>query len=767
MNQGHSAAWDQKWEKAAGFYRQAMDISPDNAIALTSYGLALFKLQSYDEALGLYEKAGELSANDPLPFEKIAEINELQGMQPEAIQAYMQAADLYLKQRDVEKAIENWHKVLNFDPGHLGARRKLALVYERLGQKLNAVTEYINIASLMQHRGETGKALELVEYALRLMPDNVNAQQAQHALQGRHPLPQPTAPKKAKKAEPSPSTKKTGQLPQLEAPKEPKPVLDPISEARRSAMAALADLIFEQSIPLDKGDGGQRRGLSALASGKSSMPTGQADRSRIQLHIGQAIELQSRGEFKKAASELSRAINTGLEHAAAYFNLGLLQKEQNMNREAQNQLRNSVKHPDYALASYLLMAELYHQEEKAAEAASACLHALRLADAEVVPQEQAADLKQIYEPIIEAQSQESETKALAGLYDNITAQLLRPDWRQHLQIARQQLPQNPPGTPPVPLAEMLLQTNSGDVIEALSFVKQLMQREKFRSAMEEAFHTLQYAPTFLPMHIQIAEILMKEDQPSKAVDKFLLISQLYNLRGEAGQATRLLNKVTRVVPMDIPVRKQLINLLVAQGEVNDVLQQYMELANVYYQLAELDMARETYTEALRITQRSKCNQQWNIKILTKLADIDRQRLDWRQAVRILEQIRTLEPEDPEVRKELVDLNYRLGREQVAMTEIERFTSLLANAGKYTVAIDFLGEALDLMPDKLELHMKLAQLYTLSGRRQKAITHLDMLSNKLVDEGNPASAVEVVEAIVKLNPPNIDEYQQALAQLRKS
>ena len=45
MNQGHSAAWDQKWEKAAGFYRQAIDISPENATALTSYGLALFELK--------------------------------------------------------------------------------------------------------------------------------------------------------------------------------------------------------------------------------------------------------------------------------------------------------------------------------------------------------------------------------------------------------------------------------------------------------------------------------------------------------------------------------------------------------------------------------------------------------------------------------------------------------------------------------------------------------------------------------------------------
>jgi hypothetical protein len=25
MNQGHSAAWDQLWDRAAGYYRQALD----------------------------------------------------------------------------------------------------------------------------------------------------------------------------------------------------------------------------------------------------------------------------------------------------------------------------------------------------------------------------------------------------------------------------------------------------------------------------------------------------------------------------------------------------------------------------------------------------------------------------------------------------------------------------------------------------------------------------------------------------------------------
>ncbi len=30
MNQGHSAAWDQLWERAAIYYRQALNLQPNN-----------------------------------------------------------------------------------------------------------------------------------------------------------------------------------------------------------------------------------------------------------------------------------------------------------------------------------------------------------------------------------------------------------------------------------------------------------------------------------------------------------------------------------------------------------------------------------------------------------------------------------------------------------------------------------------------------------------------------------------------------------------
>jgi len=71
MSTGHSAAWDQHWDKAAAAYRKALEEFPDNPKALSSLGLALFELQRYDESLQIYQKAVLAAPNDPVPLEKV------------------------------------------------------------------------------------------------------------------------------------------------------------------------------------------------------------------------------------------------------------------------------------------------------------------------------------------------------------------------------------------------------------------------------------------------------------------------------------------------------------------------------------------------------------------------------------------------------------------------------------------------------------------------------------------------------------------------
>src|ERR1043165_5292175 len=145
MNEGHSAAWDQEWGKAAAAYRKALQEMPDHPKALNSLGLALFQQGNYEEALQIYKRAAQVSPQDPSPMEKLAQLLERTGHLKEATEAAARAAELFLNQRDVDKAIENWVRVTMLDPDNVMAHSRLALAHERLGHKARAVTEYIAV----------------------------------------------------------------------------------------------------------------------------------------------------------------------------------------------------------------------------------------------------------------------------------------------------------------------------------------------------------------------------------------------------------------------------------------------------------------------------------------------------------------------------------------------------------------------------------------------------------------------------------------------
>ena len=179
ISQGHSAAWDQQWDKAALAYQQALEEFPDNPKALASLGMAFFELQRYDESLQAYQKAVKAAPGDALPLEKVGQLQERLGNNKEAVQTYLNTAELYIKNQDAGKALENWGRVTQLDSEHLTARLYLAMVHERLGHASQATSEYLVAASLYQRSGNPARAAEMITRALHLEPNNPEARQAE------------------------------------------------------------------------------------------------------------------------------------------------------------------------------------------------------------------------------------------------------------------------------------------------------------------------------------------------------------------------------------------------------------------------------------------------------------------------------------------------------------------------------------------------------------------------------------------------------------
>ncbi len=191
MNEGHSAAWDQEWDKAVGAYRRALQEMPDNPKALSSLALALYQSGAIEEALQIYMSVAKLSPDDPVPMEKVAQLSERLGNLKNAMDAAIRAGDLFLKQRDAEKALENWARVTNLNPEHAIARSRLAQVHEKMGHIQQAVTEYLALASIIQRAGNAEKSKEMVDKAQSLSPNSTEVKQAQTLLKTGQLLPKP------------------------------------------------------------------------------------------------------------------------------------------------------------------------------------------------------------------------------------------------------------------------------------------------------------------------------------------------------------------------------------------------------------------------------------------------------------------------------------------------------------------------------------------------------------------------------------------------
>ena len=154
MKQGHNAAWDQDWQRASDHYRQALDETPNDPNALVSLGLALFEQGLYDQSLEYYSRAEEISPENPLAYEKTSQLYELLGRYEEVVPPALKASELYLKEGNIAKSVECLVRVNRVDNINLPAHSRLALIYERTGREQQAVTEFLILASIIQHQGD-------------------------------------------------------------------------------------------------------------------------------------------------------------------------------------------------------------------------------------------------------------------------------------------------------------------------------------------------------------------------------------------------------------------------------------------------------------------------------------------------------------------------------------------------------------------------------------------------------------------------------------
>lgn len=771
---GHSAAWDLDWDRAIEHYRHALELFPERTAALTSLGLALLEKAEYKEALAIYHKAARLAPDDPIPVEKCAEVFELLGQAKDAVEQRNNAADLYVRRREVEKALENWSHIARLAPSNLAARSRLALTYERMGQREEAVHEYLAVASVLQKAGNTERAVEAVQRALTITPGDPNATLALRMLRDSKPLPPPAKPKlvartlNLKHGEPGAHPGAQIILKDVDRINGSDAVLasafeieDPETLSLKRALTILAGMLFD-----DSQDKESRQGAGIFGRSRRAKSDPTLDSSNLRA-LGESIDLYTRGHKRRAAKLMTQFVEEGFDHPAAHYVLGTLLAELGSPDLAKVHLMKSSAHEDLALGANLALGRMAHHAAELNEAARYLLQAMRLADTLSVDEEAASELNSLYDAISASQA-EGDEDALTRIIENILDFLEGPQWLDRIQRARARLQsENEDNLAMVPIAEMLADGGSQRVSGALDRIEKLVESGFLQSAAEEAMMAIQQAPTYLALHARLAELMIQSGRKAAGVEKHQLVARAHEMRGEIKKSIAELEQILKLDPINLSTRRHLIALLISQARYDAALDAYQSLAELHRQMAQIDAARKALAQALQLARQVKADPMRQLTILHQMGDIDLARLDWRQALEVYEQVLQLDPSDHKASGIAIDLNLRLGREDQAAAALDTHLDQLVETNRGLEALTMLEEMTREFPGKQMLHSRLAEAYRAAGRTADAIAQYDALGEIQLDAGQVHETIRTIKTIIELQPPDLEGYQELLRNLQKT
>jgi tetratricopeptide (TPR) repeat protein len=282
--------------------------------------------------------------------------------------------------------------------------------------------------------------------------------------------------------------------------------------------------------------------------------------------------------------------------------------------------------------------------------------------------------------------------------------------------------------------------------------------------MEEAMLALEYAPSYLGLHLRMADILFQSGKHEQGLIKLNVVADTHRVRGETIQATKIYTRMLRLSPIDIKARKRLIDLLAQQDRVEDALRQYLDLSEIYRQMAEINASRKVLGEALQMAQLNGAGRDWLVKILREIGEIDISHLDWRRALRAYEQICNLDPSEEKAQIQVIDLNLRLGQDDGAANALDHYLKHLVDSERGTEILSILEDLTREYPGRVPVHERLAEAYRAVGRKADAIAQYGALGDILLDAGKAKDAAEAYKIIIELEPPDVEVYRELLNNL---
>jgi tetratricopeptide (TPR) repeat protein/thiol-disulfide isomerase/thioredoxin len=175
-NLGLISARDERTEEAIGYFRRALQSSPDHVVALTNLGSAYRQLKRWDDARQAFERALAIKADDP--------------------EANYGLAMVFAQTENTTRALVHFQRALQSRPAYPEALNNLGILYLRTQRRDEAVAKfeecirvapafeqsYLNLARVYGIEGAPDKARAVLGELLKQHPGQAQAEEMLRGL---------------------------------------------------------------------------------------------------------------------------------------------------------------------------------------------------------------------------------------------------------------------------------------------------------------------------------------------------------------------------------------------------------------------------------------------------------------------------------------------------------------------------------------------------------------------------------------------------------
>lgn len=713
LKKASNAAWDRRWDTAIREYKRAVGEFPGDASARSGLALALQEANRFDEALAEYRGLVKAQSDDPIPLARCAVLLERMSQNEEAFGAYMQLAEMYRAQKQMNKAVEAWRQASALVANRSEPHEKLAEAFTEAGHVGAAAREWVALARLAQRTGDNARAKGCIERALEIEPDNTQAKFMLAELTGN----------------------RGGNLMPLGT--------NPIELARQSALSRLAASVLEDQPQWRRGgDAARSNDLDAV--------------------LARAIDAQGKGQTRDAIQLYAQLLAAGMVRTEVQFNLAVLYQNVLQHGDAIRLLSETVHDPEFAVPSHFALGQSLRAQGKVDEAIENYIQAMKIVDLSRVNRAQADQVIRLYQSLADGYRAKGDQANAEKFSETLLKFLGDKGWQDKVREVRQHIEASAGSGTPLSLEEVFDAPEAPRVIELLTASRDFLKQGKHYASSDLAYQAIELAPYYLPSHVQIAEIAAAAGQVGEAQAKFDALAETAEVRHDFAKAISFYRRALTLGP-DLTRRSKLINVLVQSGQVTGALTEYGEVGRTLEAQGQLQKAADKYQEALALARRVGVADRSVASLSEQVGEVYAKLGEWKQAIAIFQELKGIALYTERAASQLVTLYAQAGRVQDSQRELDELLARSADEPEKSLAT--LTHLASILPDQVFIHRRLAQQLAATNQLDKAIETLDELGDRLLTEARVTDAVQVIQDLITLNPAQADQYQNLLQELK--